>query len=305
MKPRSILAAWLAMGASSVCSNEAYLSSLGVPPLAFQDMIKANIDKPVRVGLVRCERSVPPEAQGKYDYVRQARQDYQLGPHEFNWAIMDLDDDPGRPLYNKPKDCHFATANQTLAISKLVGKALAELAVDHTSTSTAEAANSGTASSSQPRSAEPHYREGLTVIVCGSWNTTRNRINAEMLATRDLVDATTLRATLLAACNHTAGSAHSAHLIGGPQLSQPFPRRLVQTCIHDNMPGPGQMHQACLSSFQRVFVDDAGQLETVKSLTGSVGHRLYQPRLRFQGSECNELRRDGKQLSHLARHPTN
>ena len=119
----------LAMGASSVCSNEAYLSSLGVPPLAFQDMIKANIDKPVRVGLVRCERSVPPAAQAKYDYMHQAQQDYQLDPHEFNWAIMDLDDDPRRPLYNKPKDCHFATANQTLAISKLVGKALAELAV--------------------------------------------------------------------------------------------------------------------------------------------------------------------------------
>eukprot|EP00439_Symbiodinium_sp_Y106_P046132 s2836_g5.t2 len=31
----------------------------------------------------------------------------------------------------------------------------------------------------------------------------------------------------------------------------------------------------CLSSFRRVFVDDADQLETVKSLTGSVGHRLY------------------------------
>ena len=35
------------------------------------------------------------------------------------------------------------------------------------------------------------------------------------------------------------------------------------------------MHQVCLSSFRRVFVDDADQLETVKSLTGSVGHRLY------------------------------
>eukprot|EP00439_Symbiodinium_sp_Y106_P038064 s5830_g4.t1 len=263
------------MGASSVCSNEAYLSSLGVPPLAFQDMIKANIDKPVRVGLVRCERSVPPAAQAKYNYMHQARQDYQLDPHEFNWAIMDLDDDPRRPLYNKPKDCHFATANQTLAISKLVGKALAELAVDHASTSTAEAANNGTASSSQPRSAEPHYREGLTVIVCGSWNTFHNKINAEILATRDLADATTLRATLLAAYNHTVGSAHTAHLIGGPQLIHSFLMRLNQTYIHDNMPGPGQRHQACLSSFRRVFVDDAGQLETVKSLIGSVGHRLY------------------------------
>ena len=113
------------------------------------------------------------------------------------------------------------------------------------------------------------------MIVCGSWNATRNRINAEMLATRDLVDATTLRATLLAACYHTAGSAHTAQLIGGPLLRQPFPRHLVQTYIHDNMPGPSQMHQACLGSFQRVFVDDAGQLETVKSLTGNVGHRLY------------------------------
>ena len=35
------------------------------------------------------------------------------------------------------------------------------------------------------------------------------------------------------------------------------------------------MHQACLGSFQRVFVDDAGQLETVRSLTGNVGHRRY------------------------------
>ena len=94
-----------------------------------------------------------------------------------------------------------------------------------------------------------------------------------MLATRDLVDA--LRATLLAACYHTAGSAHVAQLIGGPLLGQPVPRRLVQTYIHDNMPGPSQMHQACLGSFQRVFVDDAGQLETVRSLTGNVGHRLY------------------------------
>ena len=96
-----------------------------------------------------------------------------------------------------------------------------------------------------------------------------------MLATRDLVDAVILRATLLAACYHTAGSAHVAQLIGGPLLGQPFPRRLVQTYIHDNMPGPGQMHRACLGSFERVFVDDAGQLETVKSLTGNVGHRLY------------------------------
>ena len=96
-----------------------------------------------------------------------------------------------------------------------------------------------------------------------------------MLATRDLVDATTLRATLLAGSYHTAGSAHVAQLIGGPLPRQPFPRRLVQTYIHDNMPGPSQMHQACLGSFQRVFVDDAGQLETVKSLTGNVGHRLY------------------------------
>ena len=190
------------------------------------------------MGLVRCERSVPPEAQVKCDYVHQARQDYQLGPHEFDWAIMDLDDDPGRPLYHKSKDTHFAAAHQTQAISKLVGKALAALAVDHTSTSTADAAARGTASSSQPGSAEPRYREGLTVIVCGSWNATRSRINAEMLATRDLVDATTLRATLLAACYHTAGSAHVAQLIGGPLLSQHFPRRLVQTYIHDNMPGP-------------------------------------------------------------------
>ena len=127
-------------------------------------MIKAHLDKPVRVGLVRCERSVPREAQAKYDCVHQARQDYQLGPHEFNWTIMDLDDDP--------------------------------------STSTAEVAAGGTASSSQPGSAEPRYREGLTVIVCGSCNATRHRINAEMLATRDLVDAVTLRATLLAACYH-------------------------------------------------------------------------------------------------------
>ena len=35
------------------------------------------------------------------------------------------------------------------------------------------------------------------------------------------------------------------------------------------------MHRACLGSFERVFVDDTGQLETVKSLTGNVGHRLY------------------------------
>ena len=35
------------------------------------------------------------------------------------------------------------------------------------------------------------------------------------------------------------------------------------------------MHQACLGSFQRVFVDDAGQLETVKSLIGNVVHCLY------------------------------
>eukprot|EP00439_Symbiodinium_sp_Y106_P034676 s5887_g4.t1 len=35
------------------------------------------------------------------------------------------------------------------------------------------------------------------------------------------------------------------------------------------------MHQACLGSFQRVFVDDAGQLETCRSLTGNVGHRRY------------------------------
>ena len=124
------------MGAGSVCSNESFLSSLGVPPPAFQDMIKAHLDKPVLVGLVRCERSVPPQAQAKYDYVHQARQ--QLGPHEFNWTIMDLGDDPGRPLYQKFKDTHFAAAHQTQAISKLVGKALAALAVDRSSTSTAE-----------------------------------------------------------------------------------------------------------------------------------------------------------------------
>ena len=75
------------MGAGSVCSNESFLSGLGVPPPAFQDMIQANLDKPVRVGLVRCERSVPREAQAKYDCVHQARQDYQLGPHEFNWTL--------------------------------------------------------------------------------------------------------------------------------------------------------------------------------------------------------------------------
>ena len=74
--------------------------------------------------------------------------------------------------------------------------------------------------------------------MCDSWNATRHRINAEMLATRDLVDAVTLRATLLAACYHTADSAHVAQLIGGPLLSQPFPRRLVQTYIHDNIIGP-------------------------------------------------------------------
>ena len=84
---------------------------------------------------------------------------------------MDLDDDPVRPLYQKKsKDTHFAAAHQTQAISKLVGKALAALAVDHTSTSTADVATGGTASSSQPGSAEPRYHEGLTVIVCGSWN---------------------------------------------------------------------------------------------------------------------------------------
>eukprot|EP00439_Symbiodinium_sp_Y106_P044416 s2836_g5.t1 len=221
------------MGASSVCSNEAFLSSLGVPPPAFQDMIKANLDKPVRVGL--------------------ARQDHQLGPHEFDWAIMDLDDDPGRPLYHKPKDTHVAAANQTQAISKLVWPNWPWIAQ-------APAATRGTASSSQPGSAEPHYHEGLTVIVCGSWNATRNRINAEMLATRDLVDATTLRATLLAACYHTAGSAHTAQLIGGPLLRQPFPRHLVQTYIHDNMLGPSQMHQACLGA---ALIDYGGSKETL------------------------------------------
>ena len=90
------------MGAGSVYSTESFLSSLGVPPP----------DKPVRVGLVRCDRSVPPEAQAKYDYVYKARQGYQLGPHELNWTIMDLDDDPVRPLYQKSKDTHFATAQQ-------------------------------------------------------------------------------------------------------------------------------------------------------------------------------------------------
>ena len=138
--------------------------------------------------------------------------------------------------------------------SKLVGKALAALAVDHSSTSTAADAAGGTASSPQPDSAGPRYREGLTVIVCGSWNATRHRINAEMLATRDLVDAVTLRATLLAAC------------------------------YHDNVPGPGQMHRACLSSFERVFVDDAGQLETVKTLTGNVGHCAPRGHLSLCGS---------------------
>ena len=83
------------------------------------------------------------------------RQDYQLGPHEFNSTIMDLDDDPVRPLYQKSKDTHFAAAHQTQAISKLVGKALAALAVDHSSTSTAADAAGGTASPSQPDSAEP------------------------------------------------------------------------------------------------------------------------------------------------------
>ena len=60
-------------------------------------------------------------------------------------------------------------------------------------------------------------------------------------------------------------------------LGMPFPRRLVQTYVHDNCAWSrrSQMHQACLGSFQRVFVDDAGQLETVRSLTGNVGHRLY------------------------------
>ena len=72
-----------------------------------------------------------------------------------HWTIMDLDDDPVRPLYQKSKDTHFAAAHQTQAISKLVGKALAALAVDHSSTSTAADAAGGTASPSQPDSAEP------------------------------------------------------------------------------------------------------------------------------------------------------
>ena len=79
LKAPGILAAWLAMGAGSEYSTESFLSSLGVPPP----------DKPVRVGLVRCDRSVPPEAQAKYDYVHKARQEYQLGPHEFNWTPLD------------------------------------------------------------------------------------------------------------------------------------------------------------------------------------------------------------------------
>ena len=58
------------------------------------------------MGLVRCERSVPPEAQVVCGCVHQARQDYQLGPHEFNWTIMDLDDDPVRPLYHKKVQGH-------------------------------------------------------------------------------------------------------------------------------------------------------------------------------------------------------
>ena len=113
------------MGASSVCSNESFLSSLGVPPPAFQDLTKANLDKPVRVGLVRCERSVPREAQVKYDYVHQARQDCPRSSTGPSWTWTTTRD---AHFTTSPRTLIFAAANQTQAISKLVGKALAELA---------------------------------------------------------------------------------------------------------------------------------------------------------------------------------
>ena len=74
-----------------------------------------------------------------------------------------------------------------------------------------------------------------------------------MLVIRDLADASTLRALLLAAAKHTHESARTVYAISDGQLYKPFPR-LVQTYIPDDMGGPRRV---------------------IRTLTGGVGQRLY------------------------------
>ena len=256
----SILAAWLAMGGRLGLLD-------GVLSFVLKGMIKAHLDwcaataasrRRPKPSMTTCTR------HGKTTSWAPTSSTGPLWTWTMTWYARST---------KSPRDTHFAAAHQTQAIRKLVGKALAALAVDHSSTSTAADAAGGTASSSQPDSAEPRYREGLTVIGV-ALECHPPRINAEMLATRDLVDAVTLRATLLAACYHTADSAHVAQLIGGPLRVNPSPG--AGPDLHSRQYAWTRSDASGrLSSFERVFVDDAGQLETVKTLTGNVGHRLY------------------------------
>ena len=297
--PRPSILQALSMAACTALLPDASLSLYKVEAdpdfLAF---LRQHIDSPIRVGLVPCGNSLPPSQQTRFDYVQKARQDFNLGEHEFPWSIMDLNE-PGFQLYGTKDQLHFAPGSQLQAIGRIIGRSLYHMTVVQPSSElqgTARSASRGTAPetpSFQPfagtASSAGQLSPGgavpltpppfLPVILCCSWNAPAAAIHEEMLATQALVRAKTLRDLIVASAYHAGMKVTLPYALAvrpGESLygSLPVPQRLFQTFIHDNFQPPKDMAKKYFPDFKRDFYDDQACASVVKSVAGGAGQRL-------------------------------
>ena len=273
------------------------LYKVGADP-DFLAFLRQHIDSPIQVGLVPCGNSLPPSQQTRFDYVQKARQDFNLGEHEFPWSIMDLNE-PGFQLYGTKDQLHFAPGSQLQAIGRIIGRSLYHMTVVQPSSElqgTARSASRGTAPetpSFQPfagtASSAGQLSPGgavpltpppfLPVILCCSWNAPAAAIHEEMLATQALVRAKTLRDLIVASAYHAGMKVTLPYALAvrpGESLygSLPVPQRLFQTFIHDNFQPPKDMAKKYFPDFKRDFYDDQACASVVKSVAGGAGQRL-------------------------------
>ena len=207
----------------------------------------------INIGLIPIERSLRPEKQVNYDWIGQYRTEFQLRSHEVPFHIMDLDNE-NLQLYTT-KSVHFRPEIAREAICQVVAAALQ--AMDAKTTP------------------QPGARPSIHVLLCCSWNTVKNTVHKEMLATRALTRADTLSALLAEAAQHAGESAAIVYALGGHYLTAQPPLRVFQTYVHDSQPGPHEMMEECFPNIPREFFDDAKQVEIMKELSGMVGHCLY------------------------------
>ena len=117
--------------------------------------------------------------------------------------------------------------------------------------------------------------QALPVLVVANWNARSAGMNNEMMASRALVHSKTMRDIAGVTAHYSHAPWYMCFCFQPSQAQQPVPKRVFQTYIHDEAPGPRTILAATIfQDYERLFCDDAFLRQTLHDSAGSFGLAL-------------------------------